>query len=204
MAGKKMKVFTILAVIFISVCSVLAQEKTIPANEIAAQFQAGKDVLIEDAKIVGDLDLTNFPNQINDAVYREKGKTAKVFSSIFSQTVSFKNVKFTGNVIFFRKEENDREIFEYRIQFKNTVKFENCIFEKDVNFELTNFDNGVSFTDSVFKQKPLFIRIGLEKSADFKGTIFEQNAIFQFTQNSEQMTLSAEELQKTLSKLKGH
>lgn len=199
-----MKIFTILAVIFISVCGVFAQEKVISASEIAAQLQSGKTVSIEDAKIVGELDLTNLPNQINDAVYREKGKTAKVFSSIFTQTVSFKNVKFAGNVVFFRKEENEKEIFEYRIQFKNTVKFENCSFDKAVNFELTNFDNGVSFAGSVFKQKPLFIRIGLEKSADLSGTIFEQNAIFQFTQNSEQKTLSAEELQKLLDKLKGH
>lgn len=199
-----MRIFTILAVIFISVCGVFAQEKVISANEVITQLQSGKNVSIEDAKIVGELDLTNLPNQINDAIYREKGKTAKVFSSIFTQTVSFKNVKFADNVIFFRKEENEKEIFEYRIQFKNTVKFENCSFEKDVNFELTNFDNGVSFAGSVFKQKPLFIRIGLEKSADLQGTIFEQNAIFQFTQNSEKKTLSAEELQKTLDKLKGH
>lgn len=199
-----MRIFTILAVIFISVCGIFAQEKVISASEIAAQLQSGKNVSIEDAKIVGELDLTNLPNQINDAIYREKGKTAKVFSSIFTQTVFFKNVKFADNVIFFRKEENEKEIFEYRIQFKNTVKFENCSFEKDVNFELTNFDNGVSFANSVFKEKPLFIRIGLEKSADFTGTIFEQNAIFQFTQNSKQKTLTAEELQKILDKLKGH
>lgn len=199
-----MKIFTILAVIFISVCGVFAQEKTISADEVVAQFQSGKTVLIENAKIIGDLDLTNLPNQINDAVYREKGKTAKVFSSIFSQTVYFKNVKFAGNVIFFRKQESEKEIFEYRIQFKNTVKFENCSFEKDVNFELTNFDNGVSFAGSIFKEKPLFIRIGLEKTADFNGTIFEQNAIFQFTQNSKKMTLSAAELQKLLDNLKDH
>lgn len=199
-----MKIFTILAVILISVCGVFAQEKTISANEIIEQFQSGKTVSIENAKIIGDLDLTNLPNQINDAIYPEKGKTAKVFSSIFSQTVSFKNVKFAGNIIFFRKQESKQEIFEYRIQFKNTVKFENCNFEKDVNFELTNFDNGVSFADSVFKEKPLFIRIGLEKTADFNGTIFEQNAIFQFTQNSKKMTLSAEELQKLLDNLKDH
>ncbi|MCD9185849.1 MAG: pentapeptide repeat-containing protein [Pyrinomonadaceae bacterium] len=199
-----MKIFIISAVIFISVCGVFAQEKTFSASEVAARFQSGKDISIENARIIGDLDLTNFPNQINDAVYREKGKTAKVFSSIFAQNVSFKNVKFAGNVIFFRKEENEKEIFEYRIQFKNTVKFENCTFEKDVNFELTNFDNGVSFAGSVFKQKPLFIRIGLEKSADFTGTVFEQKAVFQFTQNSGQKTLSAAELQELFDKLKGH
>lgn len=197
-----MKNFTILAVILISVCGVFAQEKTISANEIVAQFQSGKNVSIENAKVIGDLDLTNLPNQINDAIYPENGKTAKVFSSIFAQSVSFKNVKFAGNLIFFRKEESKQEIFEYRIQFKNTVKFENCSFEKNVNFELTNFDNGVSFSGSVFKEKPLFIRIGLEKTADFTGTIFEQNAIFQVTQNSKKMTLSAVELQKLLDNLK--
>lgn len=197
-----MKKFTILAVILISVCGVFAQEKTISANEIVEKFQSGKTVSVENVKVVGDLDMTNLPNQINDAIYPEKGKTAKVFSSIFAQTVSFKNVKFAGNVVFFRKEESKQEIFEYRIQFKNTVKFENCSFEKNVNFELTNFDNGVSFSGSVFKEKPLFIRIGLEKTADFTGTIFEQNAIFQFTQNSKKMTLSAVELQKLLDNLK--
>lgn len=199
-----MKIFTISAVVLlISVCGVFAQEKSISANDITAQFQSGKSVAIENAEITGDLDLTNLPNRINDAIYPEKGKTAKVFSSIFPQTVSFKNVKFAGNIIFFRKEESEKDIYEYRVQFKNTVVFENCRFEKDVNFELTNFDNGVSFAGSVFKQKPLFIRIGLEKTADFQGTIFEQNAVFQFTQNTEKMTLTVEDLQKLLEKLKG-
>ncbi len=196
-------VMLVSAIILVSTLGIFAQAKTINSDEIINQIKSGKAVSIENVIVVGDLDLTNPPDQVNDAVYPEKDKTAKVFSGIINQSISFKNVKFTGNVNFFRSESDAKEIREYRVQFKDAVVFENCTFEKNVNFELTNFDNGVSFAGSVFKKQPFFVRIGLEKSADFSGTVFEQNAIFQFTQNTERKTLSAVELQNLFDKLKG-
>lgn len=188
----------ILTVILISAFGIFGQTKTISANEIINQIISGKIVAIENATIIGDLNLTDLPNQINDAVYPEKGKTAKVFSGIIGQKVSFKNVIFSGNLNFFRKEADEKEIREYRVQFNETVAFENCKFEKDVNFELTNFFNGVSLANSVFKQKPLLIRVGIEKPVNLEGAIFEQGSIFQFTQKDSRINLSVSELQTFL------
>jgi hypothetical protein len=187
--------------ILLAACGVFGQQKTLRAEDLIAQIISGKAVIIENAVIVGDLDLTNLPNQINDAVYPEQEKTARVFSGIISQIISFKNVRFAGNVNLFRTTADEKEIREYRVQFKDAVSFENCTFEKEVNFGLTNFDGQTSFANSVFKQKPLFIRIGLNRAINFEGTIFEQNSIFQFTQADEKLILSVNELQNLIKKL---
>jgi hypothetical protein len=191
-------IITVLTILLVSAFGILAQTKTISADEIVKQIASGKTVSIENVNVSGDLDLTNLPDQNNDAVYPEKGKTALVFSAVINQKISFKNVNFTGNVRFFRSESDAKEIREYRVQFKDAVSFENCAFEKDVNFELTNFDGGVSFANSTFKRAPAFVRIGLERTADLRGTIFEQNAIFQFTQNDPRKTVSVIELEGIL------
>lgn len=198
---QKMKyTILILTVILGAVCGVFGQTKTIAASEIVNQIASGKTVSIENATVGGDLDLTNLPNQINDAVYPEKGKTARVFSGVIGQKISFKNVIFSGGLKFFRNESDAKEIREYRVQFNETVAFENCTFEKDVNFELTNFNNGVSLAGSIFKETPLFVRIGLEKFADLENVVFEQNAIFQFTQNNPRKIVSVNELKTILKK----
>lgn len=190
----------ILTAILASAFGVFAQNKTISSGEIVNQIKSGKVISIVNANVVGDLDLTNLPNQTNDAVYPEKGKTAKVFSGVIGQKVSFKNVDFTGNVNFFRSETDEKEIREYRVQFNETVVFENCTFQKDVNFELTNFNNGVSFANSVFKSQPLFVRVGLEKFVNLEAAVFEQKAVFQFTQNNPQMVVSVSELNQIIHK----
>lgn len=186
--------------ILVSTFGVFAQTKTLSANEIANQISAGKAVSVENAIVVGDFDLTNLTNQENDAVYPENGKTAKVYTGRIKANVSFKNVIFAGKLNLFRKESDEKEIREYRVQFENLVVFENCTFEKDVNFELTNFNEGVSFANSVFKIQPLFVRIGLEKFADLESVVFEQDAIFQFAQNNPRKVVSVSELETILKK----
>lgn len=195
------QIILITAAILTLALSGFGQNKTISASEIVNQINSGKDVSIENATVIGNLDLTNLSNQINDSIYPENGKQAKVFSNKISQAVSFKNVKFTDKLNFFRKESNKTEIREYRVVFEKSVTFENCTFEKQTNFELTNFDGETSFANSIFKQKPLLIRIGLDKKPNLEGTIFEQGSIFQFTQNDSQINLSVADLQTLLKKL---
>lgn len=190
----------ILTAILASTFGTFAQIKTISADEVFAQINSGKPVSFENITVVGDLDLTNSVNQINDSVYSEKGKTARVFSLMVGQKISFKNVNFSDNFKFFRKESSEKEIREYRVQFNEAISFENCNFKKDVNFELTNFNQGVTFAGSVFKGETLFIRIGLEKFANLEAVIFEQKAVFQFTQNSPRKTVSVNELNEILKK----
>jgi hypothetical protein len=195
---KMKKAILILTAILISTFGVFAQTKTISADEIVNQINAGKAISVESVIVVGDFDLTNLTNQENDAVYPENGKTAKVYTGKVTEKITFKNVIFAGNLNFFRKESDEKEIREYRVQFENSVTFENCTFEKDVNFELTNFNEGVSFANSVFKNQPLFVRVGLEKFANLKSVIFEQNAIIQFTQNNPRKVVSVSELETIL------
>ena len=132
--------------------------------------------------------------------FEQVPKTAKVYTGRIKANVSFKNVIFAGKLNLFRKESDEKEIREYRVQFENLVVFENCTFEKDVNFELTNFNEGVSFANSVFKIQPLFVRIGLEKFADLESVVFEQDAIFQFAQNNPRKVVSVSELETILKK----
>jgi hypothetical protein len=194
------KTILILTAILVSTFGIFGQTKTISAGEIVNQINSGKAISIENATVIGDLDLTSLTNQINDSVYPENGKTAKVFTGKVTEKVSFKNVTFAGNLNLFRKELDEKEIREYRVQFEKSVAFENCTFEKNVNFELTNFNEGVSLASSVFINQPLLVRVGLEKFANLESVIFEQKAIFQFTQNNPRKVVSVSELEVILKK----
>ena len=168
--------------------------KTVSADEIVKQIEAGRKISYENVTVTGDFDLSKLSKRKNDATYPEKGKTARVYSATISQPITFKNVVFTGKLDFFRKETNDREIKEYRLVFADAVKFETCVFNETADFELANFNNGVSFEESVFKAKPSFVRVGLEKIPNFTKTVFENGSVFQNTQNDKPRDLTAGEL----------
>lgn len=182
-------------VIFTSENFAQISAKRVEAAKLVEQISEGKEVFLENVLVTGDFDLSKLHGRTNDAVYPEKNKTARVYSANIAQSLTFKNVIFEGKVIFFQKQENEKEISENRMVFRKPVTFDNCIFKQTADFELTNFNGGVSFANSTFKDKPSFIRIGLEKIPDFSKTIFEKGSIFKNFQNDAPRNLSAAELE---------
>lgn len=190
----RMLLLTALISVFAGITFAQSNVKTISADEIIKQIEMGKIIHYSNVTVKNDFDLSKLTQRTNDAVYPEKDKTARVYSAFIKNPVTFKNVVFSGNVTFFRKEITANEIKEFRLVFADAVKFENCIFEGTTDFELTNFDADISFENSIFKQKPLFIRIGLTKTPVFTGTKFEQGSLFKNFQNDAPQNFSAEEL----------
>lgn len=189
-------IFLTVVAAFILIGSAFGQtpSKTISASEIVKQIEKGKKVNYENVTVTGDFDLSNLSKRTNDAAYPENGKTARVYTANINQPISFKNVVFTGNVDFFRKDENAKEIKEFRVAFAGAVAFENCTFNQTTDFELTNFDGDVSFKNSVFKAQPSFVRVGLQKKPDFTETVFENGSLFKNFQSDEPQNLTAEQL----------
>lgn len=194
---------TVFAVVFIfSAVNGFAQNTSsvVSATELIKRFEKSQTVNYENVTISGDFDLSNLPDRKNDAIYPERGKTARVFSTKVVQPITFRNVIFNGKLIFFRRSETDKEINEYRIVFDKAVTFENCTFNETANFELTNFDGGVSFASSTFKDKPSFVRIGLETVPDLTKTTFANGSIFKNFQNDAPLNLTAMELKSFYQK----
>lgn len=189
-------IFLTLIATLILISSAFGQtpSKTISAEKIIKQVEKGKKVSYENVIVTGDFDLSNLSKRTNDATYPENGKTARVYTATIKHPISFKNVVFTGNVDFFRKDEDAKEIKEYRISFADAVAFENCTFNLTADFELTNFDSGISFANSVFKVQPSFVRVGLQKKPDFTKTVFENGSLFKNFQSDETQNLTAEQL----------
>jgi hypothetical protein len=201
---KPARAIGLLAITLLSTCLAYGQQKSLAAQEIIRQITAGQTVNIENAVITGELDLTALPNPINDAVYPEQGKTARVFSHEVKQSVTFSNVKFTGRFSLFRQTTTAKEIREDRVVFRQAVRFENCVFAQETDFTLANFEGEVSFANSVFQQKPLLVRIGLSRPANLDGAVFAQGSVFQFTQNDERRNLSVADLQSLMRQMGGN
>ena len=74
--------------------------KTVSADEIVKQIEAGRKISYENVTVAGDFDLSKLSERKNDATYPEKGKTARVYSATISQSITFKNVVLWANSTF--------------------------------------------------------------------------------------------------------
>ena len=186
-----------MAIIALSTFGVYAQ-KEVSSAELISQIAEGKSVSYENVTITGDINVSNFGNATETGKYPENGKTVYVFSNFVKQPVSFKNCIFKGKLIFCNKTESQSEKKEYRIEFVNDVAFKNCTFEKNVDFELTNFDKAISLEGSVFKEQPRFVRMGIYQKPNLSGLKLQKDCLFQFDQSKKEQVFTAQELQKII------
>ena len=194
----KRKNVVLLALFLMTAFGAYAQ-KQLPTTELVAQIQEGKSLVYENVIFTDDIDLSNFGTNPQTGQYPENGKMAYVFTNFIKQPVSFKNCVFKGKLILFTKIETAIEKKEYRVEFINDVRFQNCVFEKFVDFELTNFNKAVSFEGTVFKEQPRFVRMGIEQKPNIQGLKLEKNCLFQVDQSKKERVLTAKELEKRLA-----
>ena len=187
----------LVAVLLMTTAGAYAQQQ-MASTELANQISQGKSLVYENVSFVGDIDLSNLGTSTPTAQYPENGKTAVVLSNFVRQPVSFKNCTFKGKFTLCSKTESAVEIKEYRVEFTENVIFQNCIFEKDTNFELVNFDKAVSFEGSVFKEQPRFVRMGIYQKPNIQGLKLEKDCLFQFDQSKKQKVFTIKELSKII------
>ena len=190
-----MKKNVLMAMLVLSTACAYAQ-KQMASTELVNQISQGKSLIYENVSFIGDIDLSNLGNNTETGKYPENGKTAYVLTNFVKLPVSFKNCTFKGKLIMCTKAEGANEKREYRVEFTDNVIFQNCIFEKVADFELTNFDKAVSFEGSVFKEQPRFVRMGLYQKPNIQGLKLEKDCLFQFDQSKKEQVFTTKELNK--------
>ncbi len=97
------------------------------------------------------------------------------YESIFLTNCIIEGVIVFSNKIAAEDEELlivDKEIVCIRCEFKNTLKFEKTLFQKDVFFGNTVFQDSVHFSGIVFQNTCDFGESVFAESALFRGTVF--------------------------------
>jgi len=195
----KKNFFTALAVCVTISCYA---QKEISAAVLLNQIRDGKTVDYENVTITGDINFPSSETATPTGKYPQNGKTVYVLSNFLMPSISFRNCVFKGRLNFCFKKESDSEKKEYRVEFKNDVFFENCLFEKIADFELVNFDKGVSFEGSVFREQPKFVRVGLYQKPALAGIKLDKGCLFQLDQSKKSQVFSAQELTKIINAMR--
>ena len=192
-----MKKLVFITALLLITANVFAQ-KEVSAAEIVSLVNHGKPLVYENVIINGEIDLSNSSGSTITGKYPENGKTVYVLSNFVKQPVTFKHCTFRGDITFCRKDESANSKKEYRVEFTKDVIFHDCVFEKKVDFELTNFDKGISFAGSTFKEQPRFVRMGINQKPDLQGLVLHKGCLFQFDQSKKAQNFNAVELIKAV------
>ncbi|SOD89872.1 pentapeptide repeat-containing protein [Spirosoma fluviale] len=173
-----------LLVAFTALAPALAQ-KTIDAKDIIAQINRKQSVSYQNVTINGDLDLTNLANRKEVREGFWKGDSEQ-FLSVVEVPLSFKNCTFTGKVLAYRTEDQDRRIIKvsnivYNADFAEAVTFDGCQFENDAAFKYSLFSQRAIFTNNTFRDGALFKYSKFRDEADFSGSTFRDYADFKYT-----------------------
>jgi len=178
----------LMGAMLLTIATVAFSQKQVSAAYILSRLASGEALICQDAVITDDIDFTRFPLQTVTGQYPEKGKTVYVVSNFINGHVYFKNCVFKGRLNFFRAENTAGTKKEYRVEWREDVLFENCRFEKAVDFELTNFTKLVSLERSVFTEQPRFVRMGLRQKPQLNGLTLQKGCYFQFDQSKKVKT----------------
>jgi hypothetical protein len=178
---------TTLLLAFIAVAPTLAQ-KTVNAGDIIAQINRNEPVSYQNVTITGDLDLTSLANQREVREGNWTGNSQQ-FLSVVTVPLSFRNCVFTGNVLAYRNEQDERLLKTdnkvYSADFAEAVTLENCTFEKDAAFKYANFRQRAIFTGNTFRKDAVFKYTKFRSAADFSRSTFKEYADFKYTHFNE-------------------
>jgi len=129
------------------------------ASDILACLRLGQSIEIENAKIVGDLDLTTLSEKSNNSV-------------IVPARIWISDSQFTGSVI---AMDGDRKV---NVIFKDWVKFSGSHFDQDVDFSNAHFEEFVEFGSAEFAGSANFVQVSFMQGVDFTSATFNEHASF--------------------------
>ena len=179
----------------------------VDAKEIIAKINRGEAVSYKNARIEGNLDLTQLSNkQLKKETDTED--QSKVYISTVTAPMSFTNCTFSGHVLGYFNPDNfdlsngntvrnltkswvgEAKNEVYNTNFEKEVKFLNCTFEQSSNFKYSEFKEAASFAGSRFGKEAVFKYTKFEKAADFNKAQFENGAVFKYVKFPQQPDFS--------------
>lgn len=181
----------VMAVIMLSPTTVLAQ-KTVKAEDILRDINAGKAVKYSNVTIKGDLllaDLDNLESDISSRrssrdSYRGFGRrwfgrvSTRTYWSHVNAPISFKNCVFEGNVIAYMHDDFENATFN--VVFHDDVSFEGCEFKNESAFKYVKFRKKANFNGVKFSEEALFKYTDFSSDANFAKAEFNDDATFKY------------------------
>lgn len=151
--------------------------------QIVEQIKNDEQVYYKDTTIKGDL---YFVTSASDelSVKAPDDKELIILDINIQGEIVFENCHFEGVVSTTNFPNNEGKIMT---EF-NDIKFDNCIFEKEVNFSYTEFLGDAVFTNSKFKDNTSFESAKFVNTADFSRVIFDKEATFHNVKFSNETT----------------
>ena len=174
---KKTKKF-ILILILLAIIPMFMFSETINGDEIIKKINEGKEVMIENFDIRGDIDF----RKIKDFTLKKKingiFKSEKEYTYHIKVPVILKNCRIYGKVIGYFYDDYTKTL--YKTNFYEIVEFKGTIFYSEVYFKYTEFFKDSDFSKSVFKSEALFKYAKFDGNSNFSSNKFENEANFKY------------------------
>ncbi len=181
----------VMAVIMLSPATVLAQ-KTVKAEDILRDINAGKTVKYSNVTITGDLLLTDLdnlePEMSSSRSYRDSDRDfgsrwfgrvrTRTYWSHVKASISFKDCVFEGSVLAYLRDDYENTV--YNVVFHDDVSFEGCEFKNESAFKYVKFLKKANFTGASFSEEALFKYTDFSSGADFAKAEFKDDATFKY------------------------
>jgi len=190
------KLIQILFVLLLLPALTFAQT-SVAAAEIISKINRGQAVSYKNARITGDVDLTQLQNKKLENNSDSDNSTKNYISTVMAP-LSFVNCTFTGKVLaYYNPNANTINLFAdepneiFNTNFTKDVRFENCTFEEESAFKYSRFDGAVSFAGSNFKEEALFKYAHFNNgSANFSKTSYHETANFKYVKLQESISFA--------------
>lgn len=167
------------------------KDSVIKAEKIIKWLKSGKNVVLKNKTISGNLDFTKaYPVNKNIQVSSAYVNTELNFiNCVFEDSVSAFNIDkdgvtsvtiFERNVCFLNCEFSKGVIFK-QSDFRGRANFDQCQFRGPVSFDGANFRTGTSFCSSNFHGEVSFVSAVFNGRTNFLKTFFRETLMCQFT-----------------------
>jgi len=174
------KIAALCICLFITV-SITAQKK-INASKIMNDIRNGKDIVYNNATIVGVLDFTFMDDQ-SDKLPRKKkrwwkqGGDNKIKKQITNK-ISFVNCTFEDNVLAYIHQEDSQ--YTFVANFEDDVLFKDCTFKEMALFKYSDFEENADFTGTKFKGESTFKNADFQSNVSFTNTFYGESSTFKY------------------------
>ena len=151
----------------------------VTADDVLNVIAEGRDVHVEYAVIVGDLDIESIADQLERDENGKRvirGDILIQFSEIRGKT-NFASATFDGNVGFVSTNFNGMAIFEVAI-FKGNTDFKEAVFSEDADFKGTTYSRNANFRNAIFHGDADFGLATFSRSTYFWDAAFNRHADF--------------------------
>lgn len=189
-----MKKIITLIILMVSINNSVFCQKKIEATDILKDIKEGKNIAIENATIVGVLDLTFMDEALEKLPKRKKSSwfnwnsNNNEIKKLIDVKVSFINCTFNNDVLAYIPTEDSG--YTFTASFEDEVIFKNCKFTRKAMFKYSNFEEDSDFSYSTFNDDNTFKYAKFYKNSNFSKTIFNEIATFKYAKFSRNVSFA--------------